>query len=119
MTNEELLRMVRKCFWDSMRDFISIAYRPPGRDKLKDSDTWQGFNAVLEDGDCEKKFFTERKKQGLKIIWFVRCYDCEEDNDVEVILRDDNPGKPDGCPKCGGKNIDIVLKGVLESKGNN
>lgn len=46
----------RKWFWEAMDDFIDLAYRPPGMDKLKDSDTWQGFRAVLEDEECEEKF---------------------------------------------------------------
>ena len=115
MNTKDLWRFFRSCFWEAMYDFIVLSYRPPGMDKLKDSDAWQGFNAVLEDDDCKKKFLKEPKEHGLQIIWFVRCYSCEKDMDVKIILENDQPGQPIVCPDCDGKNIDVILKGVVEA----
>ena len=67
------------------------------------------------DEECGKKFMAEKKEKGLKITWLVRCHDCEEDNDIETILSNDNPGRPIACPKCEGKSVDIILKGVMEA----
>lgn len=113
MTNKDLMRLVRTCFWDSMKDFISLAHRPPGGHG--ENITVAALKSAAENDDIKKSFLEETKGEGLKIIWFVRCYECKEDNDVEVILDNDNPGKPTVCPKCGETNIEIVLKGVIEA----
>lgn len=46
----------RVWFWSAMEDFIAMAYRPPGLDKLRDSEAWRGFDAVLSSLDCRKQF---------------------------------------------------------------
>jgi len=56
----------RKWFWKAMSDFVELAYRPPGLDKLK-TDTYFGFNAVLEDDDCEEKFTGELKRRAREL----------------------------------------------------
>jgi hypothetical protein len=52
-------KQFRKWFLEEMERFLDMAYRPPGRDKLKDAETYQGLLACAEDLDFKAEFIED------------------------------------------------------------
>ena len=114
MNQRDLFRFIRLCFWDAMKEFIGLAYKSFDPNVCIGAVTIAALKAATENEQIKEKFLAEPIEKGLSIIWFVSCLSCEKENDVEVILENDQPGKPIVCPECGGNNIDVILKGVIE-----
>ena len=85
-------RLFREWFWRALGDFIDISYYPPELDKLK-TDTYFGFNAVLESDECKKTFLEKLEQEEVEFINYI-CTDCSRHFFFEL-------GRT-VCPECGG-----------------